>query len=68
MGDQSRIFLGTFSAFWVSLVSSVSGEAAMRLKERELEDPDDVLIKAEHRRRELATEQQRQKQESEEGE
>ncbi|HEY6351432.1 MAG TPA: hypothetical protein VI636_18670 [Candidatus Angelobacter sp.] len=40
----------------------------MRLKERELEDPDDVLIKAEHRRRELATEQQRQKQESEEGE
>ena len=38
------------------------------VKERELEDPDDVLIKAEHRRRELAAEQQRQKQESEEGE
>src|SRR5262249_6426186 len=39
------------------------------VKERELEDPDDVLIKAEYRRRELAAEQQqRQKQESEEGE
>jgi hypothetical protein len=37
------------------------------VKERELEDPDDVLIKAEDRRRELAAEQQRQKQESEEG-
>ena len=37
------------------------------VKEREIEDPDDVLIKAEHRRRELAAEQQRQNQESEEG-
>jgi hypothetical protein len=35
--------------------------------EKQLEDPDDVL-KAEDRRRELAAEQQRQKQESEEGE
>ena len=34
------------------------------VKERELEDPDDVLIKAEHRKRELAAEQQRQREES----
>ena len=34
-------------------------------RERELEDPDDVLIKAEERKRELAAEQQRQEQESE---
>ena len=34
-------------------------------KERELEDPDDVLIKAEERKREVAAEQQRQEQESE---
>jgi hypothetical protein len=38
------------------------------VRERELEDPDDVLIKAEERKRELAAEQQRQKQESEEAE
>jgi len=31
-------------------------------KERQLEDPDDVLIKAEQRKRELAAEQQRQEQ------
>lgn len=35
------------------------------VKERELEDPDDVLIKAEQRKRELAAERQRQEQESE---
>ena len=35
------------------------------VRERELEDPDDVLIKAEQRKRELASERQRQKQESE---
>ena len=34
-------------------------------RERELEDPDDVLIKAEERKRELAAEQRRQEQESE---
>ena len=34
-------------------------------RERELEDPDDVLIKAEQRKRELAAEQERQDQESE---
>ena len=34
-------------------------------RERELEDPDDVLIKAEERKREVAAEQQRQEQESE---
>ena len=34
------------------------------VRERELEDPDDVLIKAEQRKRELAAEQQRQEQES----
>src|SRR5215471_16004714 len=34
-------------------------------RERELEDPDDVLIKAGQRKRELAAEQQRQDQESE---
>lgn len=34
------------------------------VKERELEDPDDVLIKVEHRKRELAAAQQRQEQES----
>ena len=33
-------------------------------REREIEDPDDVLIKAEERKRELAAEQQRQAQES----
>lgn len=33
------------------------------VKERELEDPDDVLIKAEERKRELAAEQQRQERE-----
>lgn len=37
-------------------------------KEKQLEDPDDVLIQAEQRKRELATEQQRQKQESEDDE
>ena len=37
-------------------------------KEKQLEDPDDVLIAAEHRKRELAAEQQRQKQQSEEDE
>ena len=37
-----------------------------RVKERELEDPDDVLIKAEERKRELAAERQRRKQELEE--
>ena len=36
------------------------------VRQREVEDPNDVLIKAEHRRRELAAEQQRQQQESEE--
>lgn len=36
-------------------------------REKQLEDPDDVLIKAEERKRELAAEQQCQKQESEEG-
>jgi len=35
-------------------------------REKQLEDPDDVLISAEHRKRELAAEQQRQEQESEE--
>lgn len=35
-------------------------------KEREIEDPDDVLIKSEQRKRELATEQQRREKESEE--
>src|SRR5215471_3884377 len=35
-------------------------------REKQLEDPDDVLIKAEHRKRELAAEQQRQAQESDE--
>ena len=35
------------------------------VRERELEDPDDVLIKAEQRKRELAVERQRQEQESE---
>src|SRR5215469_8625087 len=35
-------------------------------KEREIEDPDDVLLKAEHRKREIAAEQQREEQESEE--
>jgi hypothetical protein len=34
-------------------------------RERELEDPDDVLIKAEQRKREIAAEQQRREQESE---
>src|SRR5215472_12819492 len=38
------------------------------VKERELEDPDDVLIAAEQRKQELAAEQQRQAQESEIGE
>ena|SRR5579864_4791952 len=38
------------------------------VKERELEDPDDVLIAAEQRKRELAAEQQHEKQESEERE
>jgi hypothetical protein len=33
-------------------------------REREIEDPDDVLIKAEQRKRELAAEQQRREQES----
>jgi len=37
-------------------------------REKQLEDPDDVLLKAEHRKRELAAEHQRRKQESEEGE
>ena len=32
-------------------------------RERELRDPDDVLIEAEHRKRELAAEEQRQAQE-----
>lgn len=36
------------------------------VRECELEDPDDVLIKAEHRRRELAAEQQRREQEPQE--
>jgi hypothetical protein len=36
-------------------------------REKQLEDPDDVLISAERRKRELAAEQQRQEQESEEG-
>ena len=36
------------------------------VKERQLEDPDDVLIKAEERKRELAAEQQRREQESQE--
>lgn len=36
------------------------------VKERELADPDDVLIKAEQRKRELAAEQRRQEQDSEE--
>ena len=36
-------------------------------RERQLEDPDDVLIKAEQRERELAAEQKRREQESEEG-
>ena len=36
------------------------------VKERELEDPDDVLIKAEERKRELAAEQQRREQEAQE--
>ena len=35
------------------------------VREREIEDPDDVLIKAEQRKRELASERQRQEQESE---
>ena len=35
------------------------------VRERELEDPDDVLIKAEQRKRELASERQRQEQEKE---
>jgi len=35
-------------------------------RERELEDPDDVLIQAEQRKRELAAEQQRQEQQAEE--
>lgn len=38
------------------------------VKERELEDPDDVLIAAEQRKRELAAEQQCREQETEEGE
>jgi hypothetical protein len=33
-------------------------------REKQLEDPDDVLIKAEQRKRELAAEQQRREQES----
>lgn len=37
-------------------------------KEREIEDPDDVLIEAERRKRELAVEQQRREQESNESE
>jgi hypothetical protein len=37
------------------------------VREMELEDPDDVLISAERPKRELAAEQQRQEQESEEG-
>src|SRR5215467_1193608 len=37
-------------------------------REKQLEDPDDVLIKAEDRKRELAAEQQRQAQESDEDE
>ena len=36
------------------------------VKERELEDPDDVLLKAEERKRELVAERQRPEQESEE--
>ena len=36
-------------------------------REKQLEDPDDVLVKAEQRKRELAPEQQRQEKESEEG-
>jgi hypothetical protein len=36
-------------------------------REKQLGDPDDVLIKAEQRKRELAAEQQRQKQEPQEG-
>lgn len=35
-------------------------------RKRLLEDPDDVLIKAEHHKRELAAEQQRQEQQTEE--
>jgi hypothetical protein len=35
------------------------------VRERELVDPDDVLIKAEQRKRELAAERQRQEQEKE---
>ncbi|HEY6348835.1 MAG TPA: hypothetical protein VI636_05435 [Candidatus Angelobacter sp.] len=38
-----------------------------RTRERELEDPDDVLIQAEHRKRELAGGQQRQEQQPEAG-
>ena len=37
-------------------------------RERDLEDPNDVLLEAERRKRELAAEQQRQKQESEKDE
>jgi len=37
-------------------------------REKQLEDPDDVLLKAEQRKRELAAEQQRQAQESDEDE
>jgi len=36
------------------------------VRERELEDPDDVLLKAEERKRELVAERQRPEQESEE--
>jgi hypothetical protein len=35
-------------------------------REREIEDPDDVLLKAEQRKRELAAEQQRQEKEADE--
>lgn len=35
------------------------------VKEREIEDPDDVLLKAEERKQELAVEQQRREQDSE---
>lgn len=38
-----------------------------KIKERELEDPDDILIKAERRNRELAREQEGQDQEPKEG-
>ena len=38
-----------------------------RQRERELEDPDDLLIKAERQKRELATEQQSWEQEPEQG-